>query len=106
MKYKLLEKATHPDESGIHILLEPGTEIGDGTPYPIRKGIDKKRTMLARVKNPKAPEVPWFIPGHHMQPLDDEAKNLLATVPEKLTLEQMPLTMDPAPGGERKAVGF
>ncbi len=110
MRFKLLEKATHPDTSGVHVLLEAGTEIGDGTPYPIRKGIDKVRTALVRRRNKAAPEVPWFIPGHHMEPLDDEARTALADVPEKLTLENIPLTMEmgnlSGAKTERKAVGF
>lgn len=105
MKFELLEKATHADESGVHILLPVGTEIGDGTPYPIRKGIDKRRTELLRQRDKNAKEVPWFIPGHHMKPLDKEATDLLATVPEGLSLENMPLTVG-TPHAEQKAVGF
>ncbi len=106
MKFELLKKATHTDESGTHVLLEEGTQIGDGTPYPIRKGIDQRRTALLRQRDKNAKEVPWFIPGHHMKPLDKEAEAALATAPEELTLEQMPLMMgqgDPKPG---QAVGF
>lgn len=107
MRFKLLEKATHPDESGIHVLLEAGTEIGDKTPYPIRKGVDEKRTAMIRRANPKAPEVLWFIPGHHMEPLDKEAEELMSTVPDALTLENIPLTFEPArPGTAQKAVGY
>lgn len=107
MKFELLSKATHADENGTHILLEAGTQIGDGTPYPIRKGIDQKRTALLRQRDKGAKEVPWFIPGHHMKPLDKEAEVALAAAPEELTLEQMPLMAGHAePGAPQKAVGF
>ncbi len=107
MKFKLLEKATHAGNDGLHVMLEAGTEIGDGTPYPIRKGIDTKRTAQIKRANAKAPDVPWFIPGPHMEPLDQEAKEAMKLCPDLLSIDQIPMQMTPTPpSGPQTATGF
>lgn len=118
MKFKLLEKATHPDQSGIHVLLEAGTEIGDGTPYPIRKGVDHQRTKMLQAQAAKVAKakgqkdapvvdpVPWFVPGPHMEPLDEEARKAMETMPNALTLNDMPVNMMEMPSPNQTAKGF
>ena len=58
MKFKILEKSYF---DSFNTMFEEGALIGDGTPYQLPDS---------------------FIPGHHMEPLDDEAKAALAKVPK------------------------
>lgn len=83
MRYRLESDAVFQDQ-----LLEAGTEIGDGTPYPI-------------------PD--HWAPGSYMQPLDDEAKALTQeTAKHKMNWGRPPeetLPIGPATGNVNPIVG-
>lgn len=71
MKFKLKEKAYFDH---INTLADEGALIGDGTSVPLPKG---------------------FIPGHHMEPLDEEARQALAKVPKADLNLTTPMMLQP-----------
>lgn len=67
MKFRL----TAPLATSVSVIDE-GTEIGDGTPFPMKQTDDKGQVMKDSAGNER-----WLIPlGSNMYPLDDEAKAL------------------------------
>ena len=101
MKCRVLEKSVVPRSDGIHVLVDEGTIIGDGTDYPLPKGTQKGKSREHRGKL-----IPAYIPGSNLEPLDDEARAAAKFAPPPLSLNDMPLTPEEAEGTKAKGVAI
>lgn len=88
---------------GFPQIIPVGTIIGDGTEYPVPKGMQKPKAGPFRGKT-----IPRFIPGPNLEALDDEAREVQDKYApkENLTLDDMPLHTGEADLKKQKATGF